>query len=157
MKTLEYLAAGRPVVATPLPAVRSLESDLVSLAETPGDFASAVLRAAPLAQQPALVAKRRALAAEHSWAKRAEQLACLLDLECNEKPSGDNGGPPSREPGTTPTAGADIGMLGARARSGMVWSLLNSVAARVLNLVAGLSSRGLSLPRSSAPTRRPCL
>ena len=47
MKTLEYLAAGRPVVSTPLPAVRSLETDLVALAETPEDFAAAVLREAP--------------------------------------------------------------------------------------------------------------
>ena len=35
MKTLEYLAAGRPVVATSLPATRSLDTELVSLADTP--------------------------------------------------------------------------------------------------------------------------
>lgn len=80
LKTLEYLAAGRPVVATPLPAARWLETDLVTLAETPGDFAAAVLRQAPLARQPALVRERRAVAARHSWPARAEQLAGLLGL-----------------------------------------------------------------------------
>jgi glycosyltransferase involved in cell wall biosynthesis len=80
MKTLEYLAAGRPVVSTPLPAVRSLGTGLVTLAETPEEFAAAVLREAPLARMPALVAERRKVAARHSWAARAERLADLLGL-----------------------------------------------------------------------------
>jgi glycosyltransferase involved in cell wall biosynthesis len=80
MKTLEYLAAGRPVVATPLPAVRWLGTDLVTTAERPEDFAAAVLREAPMARVPSLVAARRELAARHSWAARAEQFAGLLGL-----------------------------------------------------------------------------
>ncbi len=87
MKTLEYLAAGRPVVSTPLPAVRSLETDLVAIAETPQDFAAAVLRCAEDARQPAQVARRRTFAAQHSWAVRAERLAGLLGL-----PSGQESG-----------------------------------------------------------------
>lgn len=78
MKTLEYLAAGRPVVATSLPAVRWLETDLVALADTPQEFAAAVLREAPTARQPALVSERREFAAGHSWTARAEQLLDLL-------------------------------------------------------------------------------
>jgi teichuronic acid biosynthesis glycosyltransferase TuaH len=81
MKTLEYLAAGRPVVSTPLPAVRSLETDLVAMAETPQEFAAAVLRQVAGAKEPAFVAERRAFAARHSWTMRAEQLAGLLGLE----------------------------------------------------------------------------
>jgi teichuronic acid biosynthesis glycosyltransferase TuaH len=80
------------VVATPLPAVRWLETELVTLAETPRDFAAAVLREAPTARQPALVAERRALAARHSWAARAEQLAALLGLSSNRVLDGDDGG-----------------------------------------------------------------
>jgi glycosyltransferase involved in cell wall biosynthesis len=81
MKTLEYLAAGRPVVSTPLPAVRSLETDLVTMAEAPEEFAAAVLRQAKTAREPTSVATRRAFAARHSWAARAEQLTGLLGLE----------------------------------------------------------------------------
>lgn len=80
LKTLEYLAAGRPVVSTPLPAVRSLETDLVTLAETPPEFARAVLREAHLTHRPALAADRRELATRHSWGARAERLLELLGL-----------------------------------------------------------------------------
>lgn len=79
MKTLEYLAAGRPVVATSLPATRSLDTDLVTLADTPAEFAASVARQAPLARQPDLVARRRAFASTHSWANRADRLVGLLE------------------------------------------------------------------------------
>jgi teichuronic acid biosynthesis glycosyltransferase TuaH len=91
LKTLEYLAAGRPVVSTPLPAVRSLRTDLVALAETPEDFAAAVMREAGRDREPGLLAERRAFAAEHSWAARAEQLAGLLGLGSSSNGHGANG------------------------------------------------------------------
>jgi teichuronic acid biosynthesis glycosyltransferase TuaH len=78
MKTLEYLAAGRPVVATSLPATRSLDTELVTLADTPAEFAASVMAQAPLARVPELVAARRAFAQEHSWARRAERLVELI-------------------------------------------------------------------------------
>ena len=78
MKTLEYLAAGRPVVATSLPAIRSLDTDLVTLADTPSEFAASVRQQAELARQPQLVARRRELASMHSWADRADRLVRLL-------------------------------------------------------------------------------
>jgi teichuronic acid biosynthesis glycosyltransferase TuaH len=78
MKTLEYLAAGRPVVATSLPAIRSLNTDLVSLADTPGNFAASVRHQAELAREPELIARRRAFASTHSWASRADRLVRLL-------------------------------------------------------------------------------
>lgn len=84
MKTFEYLAAGRPVVSTPLPASRSLETELVTLAATPAEFAAATRREAGRGRLPALVAERRRFAARHSWASRAEQLAELLDLRSLE-------------------------------------------------------------------------
>jgi teichuronic acid biosynthesis glycosyltransferase TuaH len=80
MKTLEYLAAGRAVVATSLPALLWLETDLVALADRPEAFAAAVAREALLARDPALVHRRRELASRHSWAERAEQFAGLLEL-----------------------------------------------------------------------------
>jgi glycosyltransferase involved in cell wall biosynthesis len=80
MKTLEYLAAGRPVVSTPLPAVRWLETDLVAMAGTPDAFAAAVLESAESARRPELVARRRDFASGHTWAQRAESLASMLGL-----------------------------------------------------------------------------
>ena len=80
MKTLEYLAAGRAVVSTPLPAVRSLQSNLIALADSPEAFAAAVAQQAKTARDADLVRRRRAFAAEHSWARRAELLAQWLDL-----------------------------------------------------------------------------
>ena len=79
LKTLEYLAAGRPVVATSLPAIRSLDTDLVTLADTPDEFAASVRQQAELARQPELVARRRAFASMHTWADRAARLVRLLE------------------------------------------------------------------------------
>jgi len=74
LKTLEYLAAGRGVVASDLPATRWLGTDLISIASEPGDFADCVERL--LAERPPrdLMARRRALAARHSWANRAAEM-----------------------------------------------------------------------------------
>ena len=85
MKTFEYLAAGKPVVSTPLPAVRSLQTDLVATAEAPAEFAAAVLAAAAEARDPDRVAARRRFAGGHSWQVRAEQLADLLQLRRTER------------------------------------------------------------------------
>ena len=78
LKTVEYLAAGRPVVATSLPAVRGLQTELVSIADSPALYAELVLRDAGLARDPQLVARRREFAGEHTWARRAQQFANLL-------------------------------------------------------------------------------
>lgn len=80
LKTLEYMAAGRPVVATSLPAVRWLDTDLVTLADDPDTFAASVTRVAGLARDPVLVRRRQEFAGRHSWADRAERFAGLLGL-----------------------------------------------------------------------------
>jgi teichuronic acid biosynthesis glycosyltransferase TuaH len=71
LKTLEYLAAGRSVVATGLPAIRWLATDLVAIASEPRAFADHVDRLLDEVRSPALMARRRAFAAQHSWANRA--------------------------------------------------------------------------------------
>lgn len=78
MKTLEYLAAGRPVVATSLPEIRALGTDLVTLADSPGQFAAAAARQSTLAREPLLVTRRREFAGRHSWGERATRLVQLL-------------------------------------------------------------------------------
>jgi teichuronic acid biosynthesis glycosyltransferase TuaH len=80
LKTLEYLAAGKPVVSTDLPAARWLDTDLVRIAADPDAFCAAARQAAAEARTPALVARRKAFAAGHSWATRAEKLARAIGL-----------------------------------------------------------------------------
>jgi teichuronic acid biosynthesis glycosyltransferase TuaH len=80
LKTLEYLCAGRAVVATPLPATTWLGTDLVATADTPERFAAGVRAALATARTEALVARRRAFAGQHSWQRRAEQIAAMAGL-----------------------------------------------------------------------------
>ncbi|MFI7602245.1 glycosyltransferase [Actinoplanes sp. NPDC049681] len=84
LKTLEYLAAGRGVVATPLPAVTWLGTDLVSTAPTPEAFAARVREALAVPRTAELAARRRAFAREHSWDRRAGQFAGLLGVGAAE-------------------------------------------------------------------------
>ncbi|MEY2452337.1 MAG: hypothetical protein QOD92_1911 [Acidimicrobiaceae bacterium] len=81
LKTLEYLAAGRRVVATGLPATHSLATPLVTIADTPDDFAAAVARelARPLTNDE--MQERQAFAARHSWEARANELQDLLSKD----------------------------------------------------------------------------
>jgi glycosyltransferase involved in cell wall biosynthesis len=74
LKTLEYLAAGRAVVATDLPAIRWLATDLVCIAQAPGAFADEVDRLLALPRTPEVLARRQAFAARHSWARRADDV-----------------------------------------------------------------------------------
>lgn len=82
LKTLEYLAAGRPAVSTDLPATRRLAQETTEIVAA-GDidsFVAAVLRAAAQPRSAQLVATRQELAARHSWARRAQELVELLEL-----------------------------------------------------------------------------
>jgi glycosyltransferase involved in cell wall biosynthesis len=75
----EYLAVGKPIVATTLPALRELEVDgLVHLAADPAGFEEAVEKALS-AWSPSAVAARRAVAEQNSWAARGAQVRALLD------------------------------------------------------------------------------
>lgn len=85
MKTLEYLAAGRPVVATDLPATRWLATDLIAVAGDPGGFADATDRWLLQPRTPAAMQARRAFAARHSWASRAR---ALVDVITGAEPDG---------------------------------------------------------------------
>jgi teichuronic acid biosynthesis glycosyltransferase TuaH len=81
LKTLEYLAAGRPVVATPLPAVTWLDTELIAIADQPDDFAMRTLEEAAKARTPGLMKRRRVFAESHSWSTRVEQLAEVLEMD----------------------------------------------------------------------------
>jgi teichuronic acid biosynthesis glycosyltransferase TuaH len=78
LKTLEYLAAGRRVVATGLPATKWLATDLVSVADTPDAFAAAVGHELRTPATDADVDARRAFARRHSWDVRTAEIERIL-------------------------------------------------------------------------------
>jgi teichuronic acid biosynthesis glycosyltransferase TuaH len=80
LKTLEYLAAGRGVVSTPLPANDWLDTNLIAVARGPEAFAARVRAELASPRDETLTQRRRAFARENSWARRAESLATLLGL-----------------------------------------------------------------------------
>ncbi len=83
LKIYEYLAAGRPVVATPVAGTGPFAS-LITLATDGRSFAEGVIEAA---ENDSLdLARRRAAAvALHSWQNRAETILSLLEEKIAEK------------------------------------------------------------------------
>lgn len=77
LKLLEYLAAGVPVVATPLPEVRKY-ADAVGIAELGTPFVDAVRRALTGTQGLRGDAARR-FARGHSWEQRAQRFLQIVD------------------------------------------------------------------------------
>jgi glycosyltransferase involved in cell wall biosynthesis len=75
MKVYEYLAAGLPVVATPLPALAGI-ADVGSAPDAAG-FA-ALLDEALAADDPEARAARSQRAASHSWNRRLEEIATAM-------------------------------------------------------------------------------
>jgi teichuronic acid biosynthesis glycosyltransferase TuaH len=80
LKTLEYLAAGLPVVATGLPAIRWLDCPHITTADTASDFAAEVRRVLARGSDRQDVVERQRFAREHTWARRAEAFACCLGI-----------------------------------------------------------------------------
>lgn len=80
LKTLEYLAGGRPVVTTDLPVNAMLDPDLITVEKSPASFAAAVRRIAHTPSSPADVAARRAFAEQHAWDGRVRRLAELIGV-----------------------------------------------------------------------------
>jgi glycosyltransferase involved in cell wall biosynthesis len=81
LKTLEYIAAGRPAVVSDLPAHRWLDTSHVTIADTPESFAAGARTLLACPRRPEDAAARRALGARHSWAARAGEVARLLGLD----------------------------------------------------------------------------
>jgi len=73
VKILEYLAAGRPVVSTPLPDVKRFYQDIVPIAETHDEFVEHV-RNYLAGDTEASRAERIAFAAPKTWENMAERM-----------------------------------------------------------------------------------
>ncbi len=83
LKLFEYLAAGRPIVASRLPALAEvLEDGVNALLVTPGDPQALADAIRQLAADPALARRlaERAFgdAGQYSWARRAERIDVVL-------------------------------------------------------------------------------
>ena len=85
LKTLEYLAAGLPVVSSDLPSVRWLATDQVEIAGDPHTFGDAVDRAVEQSSDPALREQRQSFARGHDWANRVATLAAALGLSAPDR------------------------------------------------------------------------
>lgn len=94
LKTLEYLAAGIPVVSTDLPASRWLRDDIaalfpqdvanqvLTLANRPADFVSAIRGLVTEQSDPGTRFKNCLASAErHSWPRRAAEFAALMGID----------------------------------------------------------------------------
>lgn len=86
-KTLEYMAAGRPIVSTPVTDVVSLYGDLVSIAQTPADFVAACERL--LNESPDERAERESAMRRRverlTWDSTAKAMSSLIDQVLTEK------------------------------------------------------------------------
>ena len=107
-KTLEYMAAGKPVVSTPIHDVQAMFGDLVAIAATPESFISAC-RAA-LSEHDAETAAReqamQARVASYSWDSAADTIVAAIDrvLPSPRRGEGAQGAPSPRL-----AAGATLG------------------------------------------------
>ena len=78
MKTIEYLAAGRPAVVTSLPAVKWLNCEYIIAKDLAEDFAQATELLLLRGRSQETASGCRAFAEKHSWNVRAEAFAALL-------------------------------------------------------------------------------
>src|SRR5438477_2125253 len=80
-KTLEYMAAEKPIVSTPITDVAEPYGDIVYLGSTPEEFISACERAltANVSERSARLARMRAVLARTSWDATAKLIDDLLD------------------------------------------------------------------------------
>lgn len=78
LKLHEYLATGKPVVSTAIPAV-AVYARVVSIASAPGDFLNRVEAALAEGHNAPLFEARRAVARENSWEQRVEEKCAHIE------------------------------------------------------------------------------
>jgi UDP-galactopyranose mutase len=84
-KTLEYLAAGKPVVSTPINDIVELYGEVVKVAHTPAEFVSQV--EAALAADPAVILPRaKEILSQATWDSIAEKIKGLFVQKINSLP-----------------------------------------------------------------------
>lgn len=73
VKLYEYLAAGKPVVSTNLPEVRTVAQHLVTVADTPAQYEAAI-EAALIDSDQSIIEQRQQFAQLNNWDQRYEEL-----------------------------------------------------------------------------------
>ena len=94
LKLHEYLAVGRPVVSSDIPAVRAFD-DVIGIARST-DAWEKCLGDALAGHAAGSVASRRAKAKQNSWDARVDQLRTILSTRINLRPSTSTGPRPGR-------------------------------------------------------------
>jgi glycosyltransferase involved in cell wall biosynthesis len=85
-KTPEYLAAGKPVVSTPVKDVSSYgNAGLVYIADTPDSFTEAIGKAIDLPDKSSWLKAVDAALAQNSWDITAEKMLYLINMALNDK------------------------------------------------------------------------
>jgi glycosyltransferase involved in cell wall biosynthesis len=89
-KTLEYMAAGKPVVSTPIHDVRAMFGDIVAIAGDVESFIAAcpAALAEPDGDRAAREERMRSRVREHSWDAAAEEIRKALDAVLAAAPAG---------------------------------------------------------------------
>lgn len=77
LKFWEYLAAGKPVVTTPLPALQA-HYEQVEVADDAHSFKTALEKAIRTSADKVIIANRVELASQHSWEKRAVEILTAI-------------------------------------------------------------------------------
>ncbi len=83
LKTLEYLAAGKPVIATPLPALDIYGEYVHRAGDTEGFIAK--MEQAIAEDTPEKQRQRSAYAQQHTWENRLETISDLIESRLTEK------------------------------------------------------------------------
>ncbi len=83
-KINEYLAVGKPVVSTELPAVRKFneQHDILQTSGDPKDFLQAIERALQSGTDEAAIARGRAVAELGNWDSRLEAMSQFIEAKC---------------------------------------------------------------------------
>jgi glycosyltransferase involved in cell wall biosynthesis len=84
LKLYEYLACGKPVVATDVPAARRF-SEVVRIVTDEGEFISSMNNALN-EDSPAMQARRRQLAAQNTWEQRVSVLSAAIEKSLSARP-----------------------------------------------------------------------
>lgn len=86
LKLHEYLAAGKPVLAGPLPSLYQF-TEVVELVNSPAEFVAGGERALLTKADPAQIAARVAIAEKNSWEERIVTLNYILDSHLSARAS----------------------------------------------------------------------
>jgi glycosyltransferase involved in cell wall biosynthesis len=97
LKLYEYMAAGKPIVATDMDEMRPYAGEEMAIARTPDAFLEAVTDAIA-SDTPARAAARRAAAGHHSWDDRVEEVSEILAPLLERRPRADRRSARAPEP-----------------------------------------------------------